>query len=200
MKALIVVDVQNDFCHGGTLEVKEIEKIIPKINKLIKKFREKKFLIIGTKDWHPSNHKSFEINKNENKSAGIDQYWPVHCIQESNGSEFHKELEKIDIVIKKGADRNVDSYSGFFDNKQQQQTDLDKILKNNNINDIYIVGVATDYCIKYTAEDGLQLGYNVAIVTDACKGVNLKKEDSKNALKYLESIGSKLIELEKIIF
>lgn len=198
MKALIVVDVQNDFCQGGSLEVKETEEIIPKINKIIKKFREKNFLIVGTQDWHPLNHKSFVINKNEKKSKGIDQYWPVHCVQDTNGSKFHKELEKIDIVIKKGMDMEVDSYSAFFDNKKIKQTELDKVLKNNNINEIYVVGIATDYCVKYTVEDGLQLGYKVYTVIDACKGVNLQKNDSLDTLKYLENIGSKLIESDEI--
>ena len=179
MKALIIVDVQNDFCPGGSLPVPEGEKVVPVINKLRSKFD----FVIATKDWHPKNHASFASNNPGKKPGDVIELhgkpqilWPDHCVQETRGSDFKNGLDirSNDIVIVKGTDPQIDSYSGFFDNEKKSKTELGDILKNKKVDMIYIAGIATDYCVKATALDGLSLGYMVFVIEDAVRGVNLK--------------------------
>lgn len=140
MKALLLVDLQNDFCKNGALEVKYGDSVIPVANSLIKKFRENNNLIVATKDWHPNSHKSFAINSNGKVGElGIlnnlpQVWWPVHCVENTYGSEFHSELDSnnIDKTIFKGNNPEIDSYSGFFDNGKLQKTNLDNFLKEKN--------------------------------------------------------------------
>lgn len=198
MKALIIVDVQNDFCPGGSLPVPEGEKVVPVINKLRSRFD----FVIATKDWHPKNHASFASN-NPGKKPGdvIDLHgkphilWPDHCVQETRGSDFKNGLDirSNDIVIFKGTDPQIDSYSGFFDNEKKSKTELGAILKKNKIDAIFITGLATDYCVKATALDGLSLGYKVFVIEDAVRGVNLKSDDSKNAIEEMKQKGAGII-------
>ena len=137
MKALILVDIQKDFCKNGALEVKDGDMIVPIANKMIDFFKEKGDMVIGTKDWHPSSHKSFAVNSNGKigevgELNGLPQvWWPVHCVQNENGSKFHSELHSIENVIYKGENPEIDSYSAFFDNGKRYKTPLDNILKNN---------------------------------------------------------------------
>lgn len=162
-KALLIVDIQNDFCQGGGLEVKSANKIIPTVNNLIKLFTSNKELIIATKDWHPDSHQSFAVNSGE--LYGLAQvFWPVHCVQNSKGSEFHPDLINVDNIVFKGMNESIDSYSAFFDNGKKTKTNLDTVLKNNNIQILYIVGLATNYCVKFTALDAAELGYKVKLV------------------------------------
>lgn len=206
MKALIVVDVQNDFCEGGTLEVKNASEIIPIINNLITLFKKNKQFIISTKDWHPKNHKSFAVNSNKiigeiGELNGLPQvWWPEHCIEYSFGAELHPELLYIENTIYKGTDPNVDSYSAFFDNGRKRKTQLGNILRKKGIHEIYIVGLATDYCVKYTVLDAIDLDFKVNIVEDACKGVNLQEFDSELALKEIVHKGAHLIKSTDIKF
>lgn len=198
MKALIIVDVQNDFCPGGSLPVPEGEKVVPVINKLRSKFD----FVIATKDWHPKNHVSFASNNPGKKPGDVIQLhgkpqilWPDHCVQDSFGSDFKKGLDirSNDIIIFKGTDPQIDSYSGFFDNDKKSKTELGAILKKNKIDTIYIAGIATDYCVKATALDGLSLGYTVFVIEDAVRGVNLKPGDSKNAIEEMKQKGAQII-------
>lgn len=176
-KALIVVDLQNDFMPGGSLAVPEGDKIIPVINELISKFN----LVIFTKDWHPANHKSF-ASQHEEKNAfetidlnGVKQVlWPDHCVQNTPGADFHKDLDFSKIkkdfyIFKKGMDPEVDSYSGFYDNERKNSTGLNEFLNKLGVKETYICGLAGDYCCKYTAMDSAEQGFDTYFITDAIK-------------------------------
>ena len=198
MKALLLIDLQNDFCKGGALEVKEGDSVISVANSLLKKFKNEDALIVATKDWHPITHKSFASNSS-GKIGEVGTlndlpqvWWPNHCIQNTFGSEFHPELDSdlIDKTIFKGTDKEIDSYSGFFDNGKLKKTELDSILKANNIDTLYIMGLATDYCVKFSVLDALELGYKVYLIEDGCRGVNLTPTDSFEAIKEMESRGA----------
>lgn len=205
MKALLIIDVQNDFCEGGNLAVKDSLQIIPVINKLIKKFETNNDFVIATKDWHPANHKSFASVSNTNVGElgtlnGLPQvWWPDHCIENTKGSEFHNKLLPIKNIVYKGNDPEVDSYSGFFDNNKVHETELNKILKEKNIDTLYILGLATDYCVKFTALDALSLGYKVYLVADGCKGVNINPDDSEKAVQEMKNAGAVIINSDEIM-
>lgn len=198
MKALLLVDLQNDFCKNGALEVKYGDSVIPVANSLIKKFKENNDLIVATKDWHPNSHKSFAINSNGKVGElgtlnGLPQvWWPVHCVENTYGSEFHSKLDSnnIDKTIFKGNNPEIDSYSGFFDNGKLQKTNLDNFLKEKNIDTLYIMGLATDFCVKFTVLDALELGYKVYLIEDGCRGVNLTPSSSKDAIKEMKNKGA----------
>ena len=198
MKALLLIDLQNDFCKGGALEVKDGDSVIPIANLVMSKFKNENSLILATKDWHPLTHKSFAVNSNGKIGElgflnGLPQiWWPNHCVQNTFGSEFHPELNNkyIDKIIFKGTDESIDSYSGFFDNGKIKKTELDFILKNNNIDTLYIMGLATDYCVKFSVLDALELGYKVYLIEDGCRGVNLTPTASSEAIKEMESRGA----------
>lgn len=201
MKALLLIDLQNDFCKNGALEVKEGDLVIPIANSLIKKFKENNDLILATKDWHPLTHKSFAKNSNGKIGEvgilnGLPQvWWPAHCVQNSFGSEFHPNLNSkdIDITIFKGTNNEIDSYSGFFDNGKLKKTELNQILKSKNIDTLYILGLATDYCVKFTVFDALELGYKVYLVEDGCRGVNLAPTDSSKSIEEMKDKGAIII-------
>lgn len=201
MKALLLIDLQNDFCKGGALEVKEGDNVISVANSLLKKFKNEDALVVATKDWHPITHKSFASNSNGKIGEvgmlnGLPQvWWPNHCVQNTFGSEFHPELDSnlIDKTIFKGTDEEIDSYSGFFDNGKLKKTELDTILKTNNIDTLYIMGLATDYCVKFSVLDALELGYKVYLIEDGCRGVNLTPTDSAASIKEMENRGAIII-------
>jgi nicotinamidase/pyrazinamidase len=193
-KALIIVDVQNDFCPGGSLPVPEGDKVVPVINNLQDKFD----CVVATQDWHPKKHGSFAANhpgKNIGEVIelnGLQQIlWPVHCVQGEKGADLVKALSvrKINKIIRKGMDVEVDSYSGFFDNGHKKATGLNEYLKEQSITDVYITGLATDYCVKFTALDAAQLGYKTYLIIDACRGVNLKLDDVDKAIKEMRKAG-----------
>jgi nicotinamidase/pyrazinamidase len=191
--ALIIVDVQNDFCEGGSLAVPDANTIIPTINNLMNYFD----YIVATKDWHPSNHKSFAVNNNKPIFSIIDLngltqvMWPEHCIQNTEGSEFHPELNtsKINDIVFKGTDSEVDSYSGFYDNGRIHKTNLTELLDKNAITDIYIVGLATDFCVKWTALDGIDEGFTVHVIRNATRAVNMVDGDYELSLYELQKNG-----------
>lgn len=177
MKALIIVDVQNDFIPGGTLAVPDGDKIIDRINKIQAKFD----LIVATQDWHPANHKSF-ASQHQNKNPfdiidldGVNQtLWPDHCIQGTKGAEFHKDLNmnKVEAIFRKGTNPEIDSYSGFFDNRRKKSTGLDSYLKSHGVTSVYVCGLAADYCVYYTAMDALSLGYESTILDESTKAID----------------------------
>ena len=196
MKTLVLVDIQNDFLKGGSLAVPEGEKIIKPINKIIKQYD----LVIATKDWHPKNHISFASNHPDKKIGdiinvnGVDQVlWPDHCIQNSYGSDFPEQLDisKLAKVIYKGSDANIDSYSGFFDNGHFRSTGLSDYLKSKDVYKIDYVGLATDYCLKYTAIDSVSEGFKTRVLINCIKGI--EEKDCELALNEMKSKGVELI-------
>lgn len=193
-KALILVDLQNDFMPTGALPVPEGDKIIPTVNTLQKHFD----LIVATQDWHPVNHGSFASNHPDHKPGdridldGLPQIlWPHHCVQNTKGAEFVADLDtsRITKIFQKGTDPLIDSYSGFFDNAHRKATGMGEYLKQQKVTEVYIVGVATDYCVKFTALDACQLDFKTTVIADACRGVNLKPDDSKRALAEMQKAG-----------
>lgn len=187
-KALIIVDVQNDFCSGGALSVPGAEEIIPYINSLMKNNVYDQ--VVLTQDWHPATHKSFASNNG--RSVGetivmndIPQFmWPDHCVQGSFGAEFHKDLHipRNAHIVKKGKNVEIDSYSGFQDNNHFVKTDLDDFLKYHNIELLEIVGLALDYCVKFTCLDAVQNGYLTCLHFNGTKAVNVKPDSAKNTV------------------
>lgn len=187
-KALIIVDVQNDFCEGGALAVPGANQIIPYINLLMEENEYDE--IILTQDWHPENHKSFASTNGKKEGEtiilnGIPQFmWPDHCIQGTFGAEFHKDLnlEKVTHTIQKGTDVEFDSYSGFQDNNGKVKTGLDDYLKYHDIELVEIVGLALDYCVKYTCLDAAQLGYVTCLHFNGTRAVNARPDNGKDAI------------------
>lgn len=195
---LLMVDIQNDFLPTGLLPVPEGDQIIAVTNTLVDNFK----LIAATQDWHPNNHKSFAKNNGKEigeliKLNGIDQImWPVHCVQGTQGAEFADGLniQKIDKIIQKGTDSEIDSYSGFFDNDHQSSTGLESYLSGKNVQQVYIVGLALDYCVKFTAIDCVKFGFETFVIVDATRGVNIDPKDSVNAVKEMGQAGIKIIQ------
>jgi len=197
-RALVMVDLQNDFCKGGHLAVPGGDEVIPLANQLQQRFD----LIVASQDWHPQDHTSFAVN-HPGSAVGdvllIDHMtqilWPEHCVQNSHGASFHPDLDthKITKIFHKGAQKNIDSYSAFFDNAHDQSTGLGEYLNNKNVKDVYIIGLATDYCVKYSTLDALKLGFSVYVIEDACRGVGLKNDDIANAYNEMRAAGAKII-------
>lgn len=202
-RALLMVDLQNDFCAGGALAVPDGDSTIDVANALMGYCKARGDAILATQDWHPANHGSFaSVQKTEpytqGKLDGLNQtWWPDHCVQNSAGAELHPLLntQKIDAIFQKGENPLVDSYSGFFDNGHRQKTQLDDWLSRHEIKQLVVVGLATDYCVKFTALDALSLGYEVTVITDGCRGVNLHPQDSLRAFQDMSTAGATLMTL-----
>ncbi len=179
MKALLLIDIQNDFLPGGALAVQKGDLVIPIANQLMGKFKH----VIASQDWHPKDHSSFKTT------------WPVHCVQGSHGAEFPETLhtDRIEKVIKKGEHKEVDSYSAFFDNDHQTETELLEYLREQKIDALFVMGLATDYCVKFTVLDALDQGFKVYVITDGCQGVNVGRGDAEKALKKMRQKGAKLV-------
>ncbi|HEX7009218.1 MAG TPA: bifunctional nicotinamidase/pyrazinamidase [Phycisphaeraceae bacterium] len=202
--ALIVVDMQNDFTPAtdrkpaGALAVPQGNDVVPLINSLMDRFD----LVVATQDWHPPDHLSFASQHPGRKVGevieldGLTQVlWPDHCVQETPGAAFVPDLEthKIDHVVRKGTDRHIDSYSAFFDNGRRKATNLARFLRERDIANVYVAGLATDYCVKATALDARRLGFNVYVVRDACRAVNLKPTDEEEAIQAMREAGAKVM-------
>jgi len=205
MKALVIVDVQNDFCPGGALAVPEGDRVIPVINGLQPRFN----LVVATQDWHPPDHGSFAANHQGKQPGdvvelgGLEQIlWPVHCVHHTPGAALHPDLEhaRFARVFQKGADPGIDSYSGFFDNGRRKATGLDDYLKQRAVADVYVCGLATDYCVKLTALDAVRLGFATHLIEDACRGVNLEPGDVVRAIEEMRSQGVTVVNSEQIVF
>ncbi|HKK48346.1 MAG TPA: bifunctional nicotinamidase/pyrazinamidase [Alkalispirochaeta sp.] len=197
MKALIVVDVQNDFLPGGALAVPDGDIVVPIINELMPQYE----LVVATQDWHPAEHQSF-ASRHVGHAPGdvIDLYgvqqilWPDHCVQHSPGASFAAGLDvtQFDHVVRKGDDPGIDSYSGFFDNDHRRATGLQQILAERGVDAVDICGLAADYCVKFTALDAAQLGFTTTVFTDATRAVNLNDGDFEAALEEVRNAGGRV--------
>ncbi|MBV9575900.1 MAG: bifunctional nicotinamidase/pyrazinamidase [Gammaproteobacteria bacterium] len=204
-KALIMVDLQNDFCAGGALAVPNGDEVIPLANQLQTYFD----IVIATKDWHPQDHMSFASNHAFVQAGDVIEIhtmsqvlWPDHCVQDTQGAAFHPQLntQAIDKIFYKGTDKNIDSYSAFFDNAHKRcSTALGDYLQHLQIKDIYIMALTTDYCVKSSSLDAAHLGLNVCVIADACRGVNLKPGDVEKAFNEMRAAGIKLVHSWEIL-
>jgi nicotinamidase/pyrazinamidase len=204
MKTLLLIDLQNDFCYGGALEVKDGDAVIPLANALMLHFP----LVVATQDWHPANHGSFAANHLWRKPGqvidldGLPQIlWTIHCVQNTFGARFHPKLDmtRIEHITQKGTDVVIDSYSGFFDNGHRKATDLHAYLQQRGATELFVMGLATDYCVKFTVLDALALGYDVSLIEDASRGVNLQPDDVKNAVAEMREKGAKIVQSADIL-
>ncbi len=198
MNSLIIVDLQNDFLPGGALPVPHGDEVIPLANELQPKFE----LVLATKDWHPPDHGSFAANHKGKKPGdriildGIEQIlWPVHCVQNTHGAEFVPSFDtrRIAQIFDKGIDPNIDSYSTFFDNAHRRHTGLAQYLEKRGIKDIYLMGLALDYCVKYSTLDARQLGLKTHVIVDGCRGIELESGDIDRALDEMKGVGAVLL-------
>lgn len=194
MKALIIIDIQNDFLPGGALAVAQGNEIIPIVNKIQLQFD----LVVATQDWHPPDHGSFAANHPDKKIYeqvelnGLPQtLWPVHCVQNTPGAEFAPALDRARIaeVFRKGTDPGIDSYSGLFDNGRRKSTGLGEWLKERVVTEVFVCGLATDYCVKFTALDAVQFGFRTTLIEDAGRGVNIQPNDVRDAINEMKRAG-----------
>ncbi|MEK6304535.1 MAG: bifunctional nicotinamidase/pyrazinamidase [Acidobacteriota bacterium] len=185
--ALILVDIQNDFCPGGALAVEEGDQIVEVVNRLMPHFP----LVISTQDWHPANHVSFKAQGGP---------WPPHCVQGTRGADLHTALntEPIAHYLRKASSPGKDDYSEF-EGKDELGRSLDEVLKSHAVKRIFAVGLATDYCVLATVLDGLKLGYGVVAVTDAMRAVNVEPEDGDKALRRMSEVGALLVTSDEIL-
>ncbi len=197
-KALLLIDLQNDFLPGGALAVPHGDEVLAVANGLLEQYP----LVVATQDWHPPDHLSF-ASQHAGKSvgdvielAGLPQIlWPDHCVQGTAGAELATGLATAGIhhVIRKGTNRNIDSYSGFFDNGRRKATGLADLLRQQGVHSVDVMGLATDYCVKFTALDAAQLGLETRLLLAGCRGVELAAGDCAAALEELRSAGVQLV-------
>jgi len=190
-KALLIVDVQNDFCPGGSLAVPKGEQIISILNKYLSLFKKNKLPIFASRDWHPEKTKHFK------EYGGL---WPKHCVENSKGAEFHSKLKlpKETIILSKGMDSEKDSYSAFqaFDSNGTEFINLLKIF---GVDELFVGGLATDYCVKSSVLDALKLGFKVKLLIDACRGVDINPTDSQQAIKEMISSGARIVKFKDFL-
>ena len=200
---LILVDLQNDFMPGGALAVPNGDEVIAIANRLAPKFEH----VVASQDWHPPNHRSF-ASQHPGREAGevidldgLDQVlWPNHCVQESYGAEFHKDLDLsfVDAVFQKGTDKNIDSYSTFYDNAHRRSTGLANHLGERGFKSVWMLGLATDYCVKFSALDAVSLGLGTSVVTEGCRGIDLVPGDVDCAWEEMRAAGVRVVCCEDI--
>lgn len=204
MDALIVVDVQRDFCSGGALAVPDGDAVVPVVNRLMSSFD----LVVATQDWHPRAHGSFASQHpgrhpgEMGELSGLPQVmWPDHCVQGSIGARWHPLLDEgpIEAIIRKGTSPEVDSYSGFFDNGRRRDTGMAAYLRGRDVKRVAVVGLATDYCVKFTALDAVSEGFEVWLVLDACRGVELQPGDVEAAVAEMRAAGVRVVQSDELI-
>ncbi len=203
MNALVIIDVQNDFMPGGALAVPEGDEILPLINELQDKFD----LVIATQDWHPEEHASFaSSHKNAKefeviKLDGLDQVlWPEHCIQNSHGAEFHTDLKtaSIEAIFRKGTNKRIDSYSGFYDNAHLRSTGLAGYLREKKVKNLFFVGLAAEYCVYFSVIDSLDESFNSVLIEDGTRALN-KDDFEKSKIEILRK-GGQIIQSSDLRF
>jgi nicotinamidase/pyrazinamidase len=194
MRALVLADLQYDFMPGGALPVAEGDRTVAVANRLMPFFD----LVVATQDWHPAGHSSFASAHAGKRPGDVIELggtpqvlWPDHCVQGTHGAEFHRDLnqDELDYVVQKGTDPQIDSYSGFYDNNHLRATGLAEYLKEKGVTEVYIMGLATDYCVKFTALDAVQHGFTTFLIEDGCRGVNLKPDDVDKAIREMKGAG-----------
>ncbi len=197
-RALLVIDVQNDFCPGGSLAVEQGDEVVPVINGLLPRFA----LVVATQDWHPPDHVSFASSHPGRKplevvqAAGIEQVlWPDHCVQGTRGAELHPRLDsaRVGLLLRKGRRTALDSYSAFFENDHRTDTGLRHYLKGLGVREVFVCGLATDYCVLASAMDARRLGFRVNLVSDACRGVDVPKGSVGRALQTMTDAGVRVM-------
>lgn len=175
---LLVIDVQNDFCTGGALAVPGGEKVVPAVNRIAQKFAN----VVLTQDWHPRDHVSFAANHADTQpfqaielDSGTQVLWPTHCVQGTAGAEFHRDLDVTcaSLIVRKGFRRGIDSYSALFENDHRTPTGLLGYLRERELKTVFVAGLALDFCVRFSAEDARKAGFEVAVVEDACRGIDL---------------------------
>lgn len=204
MKALVLVDIQNDFLPGGALAVGHGDEVIPVANRLSPLYE----LVVATQDWHPRDHGSFAANHPGRRPGevvdlnGLPQVlWPVHCVRETTGADFGPGLavSRVTRVFRKGVDPSIDSYSGFYDNGHRRSTGMGEYLLERGVSDVVVLGLATDYCVKFTALDAVgRFGMKVTLVEDGCRGVNLRPGDSDAAIHEMREAGVRVVRSDAI--
>ena len=179
-KALIVVDMQNDFCPGGSLAVAQGDEVVAPLNKLMKDFLDRGEPVFKTRDWHPAKTKHFQVY------GGT---WPIHCVQNTTGAEFHPELidDSRITIISKGIDESADGYSGF------DGTNLGQLLRDEEVEEVWVGGLATDYCVKETVIDAVRQGFEVRALADAMRAVNVKPDDGAKAIEEMRAAGAEIV-------
>jgi nicotinamidase/pyrazinamidase len=199
VRALILVDIQNDFLPGGSLAVPRGDEVIPVANRVQPAFD----LVVATQDWHPAGHGSFASTRPGRKPGEVDELaglsqvlWPDHCVQGSRGAEFAPRLEmnRVEAIFRKGTDPSIDSYSGFFDNGHRKSTGLGDYLAGRGATDVYVLGLATDYCVKFTALDARKLGFRTFLVQDGSRGVELRPGDVARAVEEMRDAGVEVVQ------
>ena len=204
MNALILVDIQNDFVPGGALAVPEGDRVVAVANQLMPHFD----LVVATQDWHPADHMSFasqHVGRQIGASVELDGLpqilWPDHCVAETAGADFVADLNAgvIEHVVRKGTDRAIDSYSGFFDNARRKSTGLGDYLNSQNVGRVFIMGLATDYCVKFTALDAVDLGFETTLIEDGCRGVNINPGDVVQAIKEMQAAGVRVMDSDQAV-
>ena len=195
MKALLLIDIQNDFLPGGALAVANGDEVVPVANRLMSAYD----LVVATQDWHPPDHGSF-ASQHAGRHVGemIELHgltqiiWPDHCVQGTPGAELVSGLKTvgIDRVIQKGTDRNIDSYSGFFDNARRKATGLEEYLRKNGVDEVHIMGLATDYCVKFTTLDAVDLGFRTVLIIGGVRGVDINEGDCQRAIEEMQAAGT----------
>lgn len=202
--ALVLVDLQNDFLPGGALAVPAGNAVIPIANQLQGHFEH----VVATQDWHPPNHGSFADNQPGSDPGdlitlnGIPQVlWPAHCVQHSPGAAFARglKLPASVSIVRKGTDPTIDSYSGFYDNARRHATGLTDLLHGWGVRRLYLLGLATDYCVKFTALDAISLGFETYLVADGCRGVNLQPNDVSDAIAEMRAQGVTVTHSREVI-
>ncbi len=203
-KALIIVDVQNDFCPGGALAVEEGDQVVPVINRIAPNFD----VVIATRDWHPTDHVSFasaheghEIG-DQIEVDGLEQVlWPDHCVQGTKGADFHSELDTrpINLILHKGTSSELDSYSGFLETDHKTSTGLAAYLKGLDVTEVTVCGLATDFCVFFTAMDAVDAGFDTRLVTDAARGINQPEGNLEKATREMKEAGVRFITSAELI-
>jgi nicotinamidase/pyrazinamidase len=183
--ALVIVDVQRDFCAGGALAVPDGDAVVQPLNSYIEVFKSANLPIVATRDWHPPNHISFR------ERGGL---WPPHCVQGTEGAEFHPQLKLPEetLIISKATQPDLEAYSGF------EGTELESLLKSKGVKRLFVGGLATDYCVKMTVLDALKLGFTTFLLEDAIRGVNVNPSDSERAIDEMLSNGAIAITLSEL--
>ncbi len=201
MKALLLVDIQNDFTPGetgGALAVPKGDEVIAVANRLMPAYE----LVVATQDWHPAGHKSFASSHPGHEVGEVIEWdglqqilWPDHCVQGTVGAEFCAGLDvvRINEVVQKGTDLNIDSYSGFYDNGHRKSTGLADLLRSRGVTEVDVMGLATDYCVKFTALDAVKEGFETRLILEGCQGVELKPGDCEKAVDEMRNVGIQVV-------